>query len=128
LRTLIYDRINFQGYGSEYFFLNDGTVKSLHDYYSQRRVLLTSGSRLRIRRKVFKKVPGIYFFVVFLVDSDPEGLARDGEFLLGNAGLEAERVRRRARACAADAALQTAVSDTKVVVLKATENDAYYST
>ncbi len=103
-------------------------MKSLHDYYSQRRVLLTSGSRLRIRRKVFKKVPGIYFFVVFLVDSDPEGLARDGEFLLGNAGLEAERVRRRARACAADAALQTAVSDTKVVVLKATENDAYYST
>jgi hypothetical protein len=68
-------------------------------------------------------VPGIYVFIVFLVDSDPEGLARDGEFLLGNAGLEAERV--RAWPCAAVAALQTAVSDTKVVVLKATENDAW---
>ncbi len=72
-----------------------------------------------------KKVPGIYVFIVFLVDSDPEGLARDGEFLLGNAGLEAERVRGRAWPCAAVAALQTAVSDTKVVVLKARENDAY---
>jgi hypothetical protein len=114
--------ITFQEYGSESFLLNEGTEKSPHDYYSQSCLFLTSGSQLRI----CTKVPGINVFIVFLVDSDPEGLARDGEFLLGNAGLEAERVRRRrASACAAVAALQTAVSDTKVVVLKATENDAY---
>jgi hypothetical protein len=88
-------------------------------------VFLTSESRLRIRTQVIKKVPGIYVFIIVLVDSDPEGLARDGEFLLGNAGLEAERVRRRAWPCAAVAAIQAAVSDTKVVVLKARVNDAY---
>jgi hypothetical protein len=68
-------------------------------------------------------VPVVDVLVVLLVDAHPEGLARDGELLLGHAPLEAEGSVRAESIVAADAAIavQAAVANPKIIVLKKRE-------